>query len=469
MQRVNRLVIACVAFTIVGAIAAPTAFGQTPPPPIDPYRATIATAIDDLNAYWEDKFDDLYPLEEWQPLPSDLVIAGAPGVALPDCGGPLTYELDLAGNAFFCPASNYMAYDDVGLMPELFTRFRRFSVALLLAHEFGHVVQDRAGDAAGEPTILQELQADCFAGAYTRSVQRGKSSLSPLEGGERDLALAAFLELRDRIGTAADDPNAHGSGFDRTGAFQDGVIHGPGPCVDYFDDPPLIVEVPFQSEADALSGGTLPADKVIAVGTDLLNDFYSSVGGDIEYRPIDWDDDFRFFRGSDPATLLACGGVLPTVEQVRSQVYWCVDGYIAWDHPFVSDTLFKGIGDMAVIGAFSRAWASYVRSEIQHLQFAPGSGDVNQQLLGPDCYTGSFVGAMARGELESDELSGLPETLTLSPGDFDEIIQGFLVQIEALGGAEDFDITFPRLRAFRRGFLKGLTTCTRYDQPYERT
>jgi len=39
---------------------------------------------------------------------------------------------------------------------------------------------------------------------------------------DMDTALAGVLDLRDTPGTSNIDPNAHGSGFDRVSAFQDG-------------------------------------------------------------------------------------------------------------------------------------------------------------------------------------------------------------------------------------------------------
>ena len=58
-----------------------------------------------------------------------------------------------------------------------------------------------------------------------------------------DTALAGILDLRDTPGTSNIDPNAHGSGFDRVSAFQDGFDNGPGKCKDYRDDEPMVLEL----------------------------------------------------------------------------------------------------------------------------------------------------------------------------------------------------------------------------------
>ena len=48
-----------------------------------------------------------------------------------------------------------------------------------------------------------------------------------------DEAIAGFVVFRDAPGTPADDPDAHGSAFQRIGAFQDGVINGAQACAPY--------------------------------------------------------------------------------------------------------------------------------------------------------------------------------------------------------------------------------------------
>ncbi len=54
------------------------------------------------------------------------------------------------------------------------------------------------------------------------------------------------------------DPNAHGSGFDRVSAFQDGYDNGLERCKDYRDDEPMVLELPFSNVADEARGGDMP-------------------------------------------------------------------------------------------------------------------------------------------------------------------------------------------------------------------
>ena len=81
------------------------------------------------------------------------------------------------GNAFYCLQSNFIAYDDVALMPRLAETFGTFSVALVLAHEWGHGIQDRAGNG-DEQTVYLEQQADCFAGAFLSPRRRRAATRS---------------------------------------------------------------------------------------------------------------------------------------------------------------------------------------------------------------------------------------------------------------------------------------------------
>ena len=214
----------------VPAAATPRASGNAAPAT----EQAIDDAVAAVQAYWRREFRDLYG-ERYIPVPAARVIAAEPGVKLPTCQGHrLTYQ-DAEQNAFYCFDDNFVVYDDAELFPQLYEDFGSFAIALVLAHEWGHAIQDRAGND-NEPTINQELQADCFAGAWTDD-QSGRSTRPNLEPGDLEASLAAMLSFRDQPGTSADDPSAHGSAFDRVSAFQEGFESGPERCAEYFDEP----------------------------------------------------------------------------------------------------------------------------------------------------------------------------------------------------------------------------------------
>ncbi len=97
---------------------------------------------------------------------------------------------------------------------------------MTLAHEWGHAIQDQAGVVG--PTIAMEQQADCFAGAWVGHVADGGAPLLHLRQDNLDTGLAGFLTFRDPPGSDPTADDAHGSAFDRVGAFQEGYDNGSG-------------------------------------------------------------------------------------------------------------------------------------------------------------------------------------------------------------------------------------------------
>ena len=95
--------------------------------------------------------------------------------------------------------------------------FTLFTAQLVLAHEWGHHVQNILGLLAGVPTTATELQADCLAGAWARDIAT-RFALS-----EPDLvaAVAMFITMGD---------SSHGQGTLRTKMLLDGFYDGSRAC-----------------------------------------------------------------------------------------------------------------------------------------------------------------------------------------------------------------------------------------------
>ena len=443
----GRLLAAVVAVATVAATVAataPAASARVPAAAKGGPAATISDTIGALDRYWRETFPAVYG-DDYIPVPRKRVIAGRPGVKFPQCQGHTVGYRDVQGNAFYCYRDNFVAYDAAKLIPELADTYGSFSVAMVLAHEGGHAIQDRAGNA-GQTTILKELQADCFAGAWTSWVaDDGSVKMVP---GDLESALAALLQLRDAVGSSPDDPSAHGSAFDRVNAFQDGFESGPEQCASYFSDPPVIVQLPFHSATDQAQGGNAPAADVIPLTIKLLNEFYSAVEPKF-VAPTTADVVSFDSTSNDP--LPKCGGARLTKKQVENRVFYCIsDGYFAFDEPFLQ-SVYDNIGDFGVASLLAGPWATYV----QTLQGIPGVGDNTlTAVLQADCYTGGWVAAFFNGVLSD---------ASLSPGDLDELIQAFLVYSRARGISADVPITFVRLRFVRRGFLNGYRSCAYSD------
>jgi predicted metalloprotease len=105
-----------------------------------------------------------------------------------------------------------------------------FAWVIVVAHEWGHHIQADLGfdlgvvpDRAGEiPPIELEQQADCLAGAYALDAE----VTGWLDPGDIDEALYMTEISGDPVGTAWNDPRAHGTGSERIDAFMLGYGGG---------------------------------------------------------------------------------------------------------------------------------------------------------------------------------------------------------------------------------------------------
>jgi predicted metalloprotease len=436
--------------------------GDAPTRPTKGYEKTIDLAVDDIQDFWSEEFPDLYG-EDYEPIPDDRIIAAEPGVKLPKCQGTTLTYADAENNAFYCYEDNYVAYDDVSLFPDLYNDFGDFSIALVLAHEWGHAVQDRA-ENDDAPTIQKELQADCFAGAWVASLDQGRGRLG-LANGNLDSGIAALLRFKDPVGTSFEiDEGAHGSGFDRISAFQEGFESDVEECATYFDTEypglgdSVVTEIPFTDEQDAASGGNVDAALVLPITVDLLTDFYGQVEPAYAGNELTLDDIYSYDSGGSESQLPECGGPLD-VEEITNRVFYCIDeGYVGFDEPYLQH-VYDDIGDFGVATLIANVWATYVQS----LQGFPGYEDnTDNAVLGADCYTGGFAAAMFNNLLSSDEISGTDETIVFSPGDLDETVSAFIDYNASRGVDEDLDAAFLRLDAFRGGFFDGYQSCATF-------
>jgi len=413
------------------------------------YGSLLNSAIADLQAYWAKEFPQAYGAS-YEPVAQ--ILAAGPGTKIPDCGGHATqYKKDVQGNAFYCSGSNFIVYDNQSLFPSLVKNFGKFAPALVLAHEWGHAIQDRAGVSGGKyPTILTELQADCFAGTWMRRISDGASKSVRYSGGQLDNALAAYLTLRDSVGDSPTDDQAHGDAFDRVNAVQAGYDGGVTACTPLLDSPPPITEQQFASAQDAATGGNLPAEQVIPVTMELLNEHYAQVAPDV--APLGLDHVRGYNSGGPKSQYPKCGGSRLAKKELQNRVLYCLDdGYIAFDEPLMNG-IYNKIGDFGVASLIADTYATYV----QEKQNFPGVSDNTvDAVLGADCYTGVWSQAIAQG-LPSTTLN---TTVTLAPGDLDKVIQAFITYDTARGVSAKNDFVFQRVEAFRQGFFGDFATC----------
>ena len=151
---------------------------------------------------------------------------------------------------FYCPA-DLKVYIDLGFFRELASRFEApgdFAQAYVIAHEFGHHVQNLLGvsddvrqaqqrrpDDANELSIRLELQADCLAGVWGRAAQ------DLLEPGDIEEGLNAAASVgddriqREATGRVNRETWTHGSSAQRQEWFRNGFDTGDLNDCDTFD------------------------------------------------------------------------------------------------------------------------------------------------------------------------------------------------------------------------------------------
>jgi len=157
-----------------------------------------------------------------------------------------------ATGPFYCPGDRRV-YLDLGFFNELSQRFGApgdFAQAYVIAHEFGHHVQNLTGIEArglgGAPTgarstsVALELQADCFAGVWGHAAaSNGQLTAGHvvLEPGDADEAIRAASAIGDdrlqkmSTGRVAPDQFTHGTSAQRVEWFRRGMESGdPGAC-----------------------------------------------------------------------------------------------------------------------------------------------------------------------------------------------------------------------------------------------
>lgn len=421
----------------------------------------LTASVKDIETFWSEEFPKLYG-SKYTKIKNGLHPYGPdkPPPSCPLTKTPGTYE-ENPQNAYYCIRGDYMAWDTENLTNDLLDQFGPFTLAIVAAHELGHGISARAGVYdQNPPTFLTEQQADCFAGAYAEWVAGGNSKLFDLKLSDLDSALGGFLQIRDPVGfDSVNDPQGHGSAFQRINAFEDGLTGGGETCKAYADGTFTVVPDTFTDEADYQNQGNLPFDQVEPLAIRNLEAFWTKAIADVGKA---WTT--LRTNAYDPATdTVTCGADSAKGDKATGLAFYCAEDDTAWWDEANLMPAANDIGDLAqamVIGDIYSARA-------QH--YAGLATDTLDGSLQGSCFTGVWVGTLASHELDA----GYPADtqIQLSPGDLDEAVAEFLNFGDAADSVDNANSTygsaFQRLDAFRLGFLdslnkgygQGLTSC----------
>jgi predicted metalloprotease len=391
--------------------------------------ALAGNAVADIQQFWTQQLPGQFG-ESYKPVRAFYSIDPDGDVAAPCTDEPS----DIRGNAFYCPSQDIVAWDRKVLLPQLQERFGDFLVAMVLAHEWGHAIQKRT-KLPSDRTIVVETQADCYAGAFTDWVLKGNAPHFEITRPDLDRALSGFLLFRDPLGSDASDRQAHGSGFDRISAFQDGYEQGVPFCAK-FNDQRTFTQTGFTSQTDADNQGNLSIEDTLTKGPQDVDAYWKSAYQKLYGQP--WKP-LAAVKSFTDSTRPQCSG-----QPVLDAQYCPADDTIYYDTDALSKVYSQADGDFGPISLVGIAYGQAVRQRRQE----SAATDSESALLSSICATGGYA-----KDAFGQQPSSTNTRLALSPGDLDEAIRALL---DAAGSSDFTNVHsttgFDRVQAFREGF-----------------
>jgi predicted metalloprotease len=238
---VNPMTLFQVAGGLGGGGSAPVQEAPTGAPSNDPQAEFAAVVLADTEDTWSRVFQQAG--ERYQP-PTLVLFSDAVQSA---CG-----TNSAAVGPFYCPADQKV-YIDLSFFRELDQKFGApgdFAQAYVIAHEVGHHLQtllgvsekvmqmrQRVSEAdANRLSVMQELQADCFAGVWGHHANRK----SLLEAGDVEEGMQAAAAIGDDVmqrraqGRVSPESWTHGSSEQRVEWLRRGLSQGTIDACDTF-------------------------------------------------------------------------------------------------------------------------------------------------------------------------------------------------------------------------------------------
>ena len=407
------------------------------------YSVFLEAAVDDIEEFWAEEYpntygDDYLPIlggvhghrrDRREPLPSGCSFEGD--------------YADVEENAFYCDDGDFIVFDDDVLFPAFAEEFGIVVVGVIMAHEWGHVIQSpmRNDILDSRVNTTLELQADCFAGAWTASARRDGVGGRPITDRDITASLLGLVQLGDRPGDRPDDPAAHGSAFDRVSAFQEGFLGGVEPCAAYEFDEPIPLQFGFTVE-------------------ELSRPNPSDFPFDAEMFELLTADLDLFWGAVVPAwttPLVSLGGdeTCPDPQAVALGVAVCTTPpTLVVDTDLMFDVYRSTPGDFAVGYLLAVGYGELVQNALD----LDIDGEIGHLLN--DCLAGAWSGDILPLNVEPVVPPSEDEPrISLSPGDLDEAIRTMIAIGDVSADLDEYGSPFEKVDAFRQGVFNGASAC----------
>ncbi len=401
-------------------------------------------SVADIEQFWEGAFPAAFPGRTFRPV--DAVISwDAEDYDGVFCGSE-TYRLV---NAAFCPIDNTIGWDRGVLLPALRQVHGDMAITMVLAHEYGHSVQQQARlNRRGTSTLVAEQQADCFSGAYMRWVAEDNSDRFTLSTGDGlNNLLAGMIVFRDPLLTEddfvySDDIDEHGSAFERISAFQFGFTDGAAACaaIDAKEVTQRRGELPVALQQGETGEWPVTEDSVRSFIGALNTKFKPSAPPELSFDtdPSTCPD----ARPSPPASYCPATNTI-TVDLAGLAEMGSSPTEFDPGAPFSGD---------------NSAYSVLVSRYMLALQHARGNLalDTAEAALRTACLTGVATTILAQRVTAPDG-----NTIALTAGDLDEAVAGLLSNglVASDVNGESVPAGFSRIDAFRTGVLGDQARC----------